>query len=478
MTDEEVRQLYRGVLGREPNDADIADFKRYYPTVERGRRAMFLSNEFEASFGRATGRTPQTRDHLAASLALLLLARAASAIPLPVQPMHDPELQNGMRLVFPRAAGLRFGVVVGEASGVALDDLLPFAHPESVILHVAPGFPPAVPLASALADGTALFRLGCDTGSIAEILRQFGRPIDALCLLAPPASPDWMHALRPFLASRALVVTGGPKADVISAAIDAARIAEPMQVWHGLHLHHVGAWLLPVSYAPPDSPVAPPSLSAYETLAIAAIVRNEAVCVQNMLRSAQPVASFYAVLDTGSDDATPALAQSFLAGCGVPFAFAQHDHAGFADDFGAMRNAALAMVPDEIGWVLMLDADEELVPEDFTTLLALIASGTHEAYALPRYNFPGSDKQGPMLSYPDRQVRLLRHTPDGRIGFSGAVHETVRGVEAGQPPLDASAMGGARGGPHIHHLVRRFRTPEQEERKQAFYRAIARRKEG
>jgi hypothetical protein len=133
------------------------------------------------------------------------------------------------------------------------------------------------------------------------------------------------------------------------------------------------------------------------------------------------------------------------------------------------------MVPPGIDWVLMLDADEELAPEDHAALLALIADGRHDAYALPRYNFPGADKSGVMVAYPDRQVRLLRHGKGSRIGYSGVVHETVRGVPTGFPPLDCSAMGGSRGGPHIHHLVRRFRTPEQEERKQAFYREIARR---
>ena len=475
MTDDEVRQLYRCLLGREPENADtVAEFKRYYPTVERGRRAMLVSSEFEASFGRVTGRTPQTRDNPAATLALALLARAASAMPAPAaRAARDPALQQGMLHVFPRAGGPRFGVVVGDPSATALEDLLPFAHPEAAILHVAPGFPPAVPLTGALADGTAVFRLGGDAASVAEILRQFARPFDVLCLLGPPAGPDWVAALRPYCAARSLVVAAGPDADAIGAAIADARLAEPVQLWHGLDLHHVGAWLLPVTYAPPGTEAAEPDLEAYPALAVATIVRDEAVCVENMLRSARPVASFYAVLDTGSSDTTPALAQAFLAGCGVPFAFAQRDHAAFADDFAAMRNAALAMVPDWIEWVLMLDADEELVPEDAPALLELIAGRTHEAYALPRYNFPGSDKRGTMLSYPDRQVRLLRHTPDGRIGYSGAVHETVRGVDAGQPPLDSSAMGGTRGGPHIHHLVRRFRTPEQEERKQAFYREIA-----
>ena len=479
VTDEEVIQLYRGLLGRDPDDAaTIAAFKRYYPSVERGRRAILSSDEFEAFFGRTTGRTPQTRDHLAAGLALALLARAGSAVPAAAtQARPDPAMRDGMRHLFPRAAGPRFGVVVGETNGIALDDLLPFAHPESAILHCAPGFPPAVPLASFLADGTALFRLGGDALSIADILRRFNRPVDALCLLAPPAGPDWLHAIQPCFGPRTLIVAGGPDTEAISAAVDTARIAEPRQVWRGLHLHHVGGWLLPVTYTPPASPEPAPDRTAYPALAIAAIVRDEAVCVQNMLRSAQPVASFFAVLDTGSDDDTPALAQSFLAASGVPFAFAQQDHTVFDDDFAAMRNAALAMVPDWTPWVLMLDADEELAAEDLPALLALIGGGSHDAYALPRYNFPGSDKQGTLLSYPDRQVRLLRRTPDGRIGYSGAVHETVRGVAPGQPPLDASAMGGARGGPHIHHLVRRFRTPEQEERKQAFYREIARRRE-
>ncbi len=138
------------------------------------------------------------------------------------------------------------------------------------------------------------------------------------------------------------------------------------------------------------------------------------------------------------------------------------------------------MVPDWIEWVLMLDADEELVPEDMAPLLALLAgaeaAGGHDAFALPRYNFPGADKSGEMIIYPDRQVRLLRHTPDRRVRYAGAVHETVQGAVFPSLGLDASAIGLGRGGPHIHHLVRRFRTPEEEEAKQAFYREIAARK--
>ena len=194
-----------------------------------------------------------------------------------------------------------------------------------------------------------------------------------------------------------------------------------------------------------------------------------------MLRSARPVASFFAVLDTGSDDGTPDLARNVLSSGAIPFTVAERHAREFDHHFGAMRNAALALVPDWVEWVLMLDADEEMAAEDLVPLLELIASGTHDAYALPRYNFSGADKTGRMLLYPDRQTRLIRHTLDGRIAYSNAVHETVRGVPTGQPDLDQSAVGGRRGGPHIHHLVRRFRTPEEEERKQVFYKDVAKR---
>lgn len=480
MTEEEVRQIYRCLLGRDPEDSDtVAAFLGYYPNVELGRRAVFASDEFAAYFARVTGRaTPN--DDLAAALALALLARAAAAAPPHVAPpAPEPAVCAGAAVFFPAVSTPRLAVVIGQATGPALADLLPFGQGASAILHIAPGYPPAVPLTSTMPDGTTCFRLGADAPALAGILDRLDRPIDALVLLGAPASPTWVDALRSHFAARTLLIIGrtAPAWDAasVSAAISAANPAEAVQSWQGLYLHHFGGWLLPVSYEPPTAPPSEPLPKAAPTLAIAAIVRDEAACVRNMLNSVLPIAKFYAVLDTGSADATQAVAQDFLAGCSIPFALTRRDHTAFDDDFSAMRNAALAMLPDWVDWVLMLDADEEITAEDHAPLLALIAGATHDAFALPRYNFPGSDKTGRMIAYPDRQLRLFRHTPGGRIGYTGAVHETIRGVQAGQPPLDASAMDGPRGGPHIHHLVRRFRTPEQEDRKQDFYRQIARR---
>ncbi len=483
MTDQEVIELYRALLGRDPEDAGtIALFRRYYPGVERGRRAIFNSDEFEAYFTSVTGRAPPGRDPASGSLALALLGRAALAMPQqPTPPNLDTAMRAGFKTFFSAWDASRrlpsFAMAVGQPSELALDDLLPLGSPHAAVLQIAPGFPPAVPLAGALDDRTSVFRMDGDLDAIAEFLEKFERPIDALYLLGPPATPAWVDALRRTLAPHCLVVVG--RADEafdavsVSRSLAAAHAGEPVQHWRGLHLHHFGGWLLPVTYDPPAVLPAPPDRAAYPSLAVAAIVRNEAVCIEHMLRSALPVASFFAVLDTGSTDGTYALAENFLSACGVPFALGQRDHALFRDDFSAMRNAALASVPDSVDWVLMLDADEALAPEDAGPILELIASGTHDAYALPRYNFPGADLQGTMLIYPDRQTRLFRNARDGSIAYGGAVHETLRGVQAGLPPLDASAVGGPRGGPHIHHLVRRFRTPEQEDRKQAFYREIA-----
>ena len=474
ITDDQVIQLYQCLLGRDPENAGtISAFKSYYPTLERGRRAIFTSAEFTGFYARVTGR-------MASTLAVELLERAsAMEVPAEEEPANLA-MRAGMQLFYPADSVPRFVVAVGMPAGLRLDDLAPLGSAEAAILHVAPGFPPAMPLFGRLADGTAVSRISGDAETIGHLLQGHGRRIDALYLLDASAGPQWVDRLRRHFTDRALVVWG-----LAQAGFDPVSLDEEVRQQHffetpvdfqGLRISQVGGWVLPVDYVPPAWVPPAPDRGAYPALALAAIVRNEAVCVENMLRSVAPVVSYVAVLDTGSDDATPELAQRFLAQSGVPFAVAARDRAAFGDDFSAMRNAALAMVPDWVRWVLMLDADEELAAEDYPALLELLAEADDsdaECFALPRYNYTGLDKSGPVTGYPDIQIRLLRHTPDRQVVYSGAVHETVRVVPHIRLPLDAAALGGARGGPHIHHLVRRFRTAAEEARKQDFYREIA-----
>ncbi len=383
MTDLEVVALYRCLLGRDPEAANtIAAFQSYYATLDQGRRAIFVSSEFRTVFAQMTGRVLDAGEHVAASLALALLQRAGPAA-TPDDAAADPVLAAGMRRFFDAADKACFAVMVGRAPGMALHALAPFAQAEAAILQANAAFHPTVPAATTLPDRTALFQLGAPPQEVSALLTAMGRPIDALYLLDGTASAQWMDALRGNFAQRTLLVLGPAQDGFDPAALEAEirgrHHCEPSLSWCGLTLLQVGGWMLPVTYTPPPRVPAAPKRAGYPALAIASIVRDEAVCVRNMLASTQPVASFYAVLDTGSRDATPALAQAFLAECGVPSAYAQHDHTLFDDDFAAMRNAALGMVPDWIAWVLMLDADEELVAEDHTALLALLAQAEERA---------------------------------------------------------------------------------------------------
>ena len=80
------------------------------------------------------------------------------------------------------------------------------------------------------------------------------------------------------------------------------------------------------------------------------IVRDEARCIQRCLDSVRPFVDEMLVLDTGSRDATVAIAQR----CGAVV-----QRFAWIDDFAAARNAALALT--RAPWRLVLDADEWLV---------------------------------------------------------------------------------------------------------------------
>lgn len=98
-----------------------------------------------------------------------------------------------------------------------------------------------------------------------------------------------------------------------------------------------------------------------ERLSLCMIVRNEAEKLGRCLISAAPWVGEMIVVDTGSTDETVAIAESFGA---------KVVHFEWCDDFAAARNVGLDHATKH--WVLILDADEELVvesPEMFAALL-------------------------------------------------------------------------------------------------------------
>lgn len=97
-------------------------------------------------------------------------------------------------------------------------------------------------------------------------------------------------------------------------------------------------------------------------LSLSMVVRNEAERLEACLASVAGFVDEMVLLDTGSRDATVAIAER----CGAVV----HQLA-WPGDFAPARNHALSLVRGD--WVLVLDADEQLTPEAREPLRALMA---------------------------------------------------------------------------------------------------------
>jgi tetratricopeptide (TPR) repeat protein len=114
------------------------------------------------------------------------------------------------------------------------------------------------------------------------------------------------------------------------------------------------------------------------------------------------------VVDTGSQDETPDIAES----CG-----ARVLHFEWCDDFSAARNAGLAAARGR--WILVLDADEYLPEVSITALQVLIDGPADCAYHLLNKSSSDGGKTGMV----GKIVRLFPNLPE--IRFEWPVHEQV-----------------------------------------------------
>jgi tetratricopeptide (TPR) repeat protein len=136
------------------------------------------------------------------------------------------------------------------------------------------------------------------------------------------------------------------------------------------------------------------------------IVKNEQQNLRRCLASVRSHVDEMIVVDTGSEDDTVAIAQQYGA---------QIKHFQWCDDFAAARNFAIAQASG--GWILTLDADEELVVKSEPWRERLINSSA-ESLA---YWIPLLDTHQPMTALPT--IRLFRNLPDLR--YSGRYHEQI-----------------------------------------------------
>jgi glycosyltransferase involved in cell wall biosynthesis len=145
-----------------------------------------------------------------------------------------------------------------------------------------------------------------------------------------------------------------------------------------------------------------------ENISLCMIVRNEEQRLGRCLDSVRDLASEVIIADTGSADATVAIAASFGAKV-YAFDFT-------VVDFAAARNHALARANGR--WILVLDADETLDASSAPLIRELAAGDENAGYYFERLNQRGSE--APIKDY---AVRLFPNRPDYR--YRGRVHETV-----------------------------------------------------
>jgi GT2 family glycosyltransferase/tetratricopeptide (TPR) repeat protein len=174
--------------------------------------------------------------------------------------------------------------------------------------------------------------------------------------------------------------------------------APPKQFLKGhLRGHAKPAWLnLPPALA--NQPAAAPRVS------VCLIAKNEERFLAQCLRSVRELATQIVVVDTGSTDRTVEIAREFGA---EVHAFA------WCDDFSAARNAALEHATGD--WVLIIDADEELAPQQTETAKRQIQAAAVLGYRLPIIDH-GHEDGG--CSY---VPRLFRNAPG--VFFVGRIHE-------------------------------------------------------
>ena len=144
-------------------------------------------------------------------------------------------------------------------------------------------------------------------------------------------------------------------------------------------------------------------------LSIAMIVKNEEANLQGCLDSVKGLWDDLLVVDTGSSDRTVQIAEA---------AGARLKSFAWCDDFAAARNASLADCRGK--WILWLDADDRVLPEDVARIRKLVASNpTPKAYGFMVKNSQDGGISGAVFN----QVRLFPNRTD--IRFEGRVHEQV-----------------------------------------------------
>lgn len=168
--------------------------------------------------------------------------------------------------------------------------------------------------------------------------------------------------------------------------------------------------------------------SAEKSISLSMIVRDEQTYLGPCLNSIKNLADEIIVVDTGSVDRSADIARIYGARV---YEF------NWCEDFAAARNDSLEKANGD--WVLILDADEIIAPEDLVALKQILRGDVHhpKAYSFVTRNYLNqanamqwqvNDRQYPQQEtgmgwFPTKKVRLFPRLKE--IRFEYPVHELV-----------------------------------------------------
>ncbi|MBI3535772.1 MAG: glycosyltransferase family 2 protein [Deltaproteobacteria bacterium] len=148
-------------------------------------------------------------------------------------------------------------------------------------------------------------------------------------------------------------------------------------------------------------------------ISLCMIVKNEEKILFKSLNSVKNLVDEMIVVDTGSSDRTKEIADSFGA---KVFDFK------WIDDFSAARNYSISKSSGD--WILILDADEYLIEDDFESIRKCINDNSKDVYCL-KWQFLNEKKTG----FKSFKVGLFRN----KIGirYQGLAHEEIlKGIDS------------------------------------------------
>lgn len=145
-----------------------------------------------------------------------------------------------------------------------------------------------------------------------------------------------------------------------------------------------------------------------QSLSLCLIMRDEASNIERCLKSVKDVVDEIIVVDTGSEDNSIVLAKSLGA---KVFQYT------WENDFSKAKNYAISKASGD--WLLLLDADDELIDRDMVR--PLMQEQDYDGFLFLTVSFLGKYPGEAMVQNP--QVRLIQNRED--IRYKRAIHEVI-----------------------------------------------------